>query len=150
REESAPRQRNERADRGERPRFEPTFERGPRADSDRAPRPPRGDNAGERPRREPAPRGEPEFGMESYRIEVGHSHGVKPANIVGAIANEAGLESRYIGRIDIQDDYSILDLPADMPRELLAHLKKVWVSGQQLNMRKLEDGEAAGAASKPR
>ncbi|KUF35378.1 DEAD/DEAH box helicase [Xanthomonas phaseoli] len=150
REESAPRQRNERADRGERPRFEPTFERGPRADSDRAPRPPRADNAGERPRREPAPRGEPEFGMESYRIEVGHSHGVKPANIVGAIANEAGLESRYIGRIDIQDDYSILDLPADMPRELLAHLKKVWVSGQQLNMRRLEDSEVAGAASKPR
>lgn len=88
--------------------------------------------------------------MESYRIEVGHTHGVKPANIVGAIANEAGLESRYIGRIDIQDDYSILDLPADMPRELLTHLKKVWVSGQQLNMRKLEDGEAAAAPSRPR
>uniref|UniRef100_UPI001F49DC6E DbpA RNA binding domain-containing protein n=1 Tax=Xanthomonas vesicatoria TaxID=56460 RepID=UPI001F49DC6E len=95
-------------------------------------------------------RGEPEFGMESYRIEVGHTHGVKPANIVGAIANEAGLESRYIGRIDIQDDYSILDLPADMPRELLTHLKKVWVSGQQLNMRKLEEGEAAASPSKPR
>ncbi|MCC4599529.1 DEAD/DEAH box helicase [Xanthomonas melonis] len=153
REDAAPRERHERADRGERgerPRFEPKFERGPRADSERAPRPPRGEDAGERPRREPAPRGEPEFGMESYRIEVGHSHGVKPANIVGAIANEAGLESRYIGRIDIQHDYSILDLPADMPRELLQHLKKVWVSGQQLNMRKLEDGEAAAAASKPR
>ncbi|MCC4587744.1 DEAD/DEAH box helicase [Xanthomonas melonis] len=150
REDAAPRERHERADRGERPRFEPKFERGPRADGERAPRPPRGEDAGERPRREPAPRGEPEFGMESYRIEVGHSHGVKPANIVGAIANEAGLESRYIGRIDIQHDYSILDLPADMPRELLQHLKKVWVSGQQLNMRKLEDGEAAAAASKPR
>ncbi|WP_338339094.1 DEAD/DEAH box helicase [Xanthomonas euvesicatoria] len=150
REDTVPRERHERADRGDRPRFEPKFERGPRADGERAARPPRGDDAGERPRREPAPRGEPEFGMESYRIEVGHSHGVKPANIVGAIANEAGLESRYIGRIDIQDDYSILDLPADMPRELLQHLKKVWVSGQQLNMRKLEDGEAAAAASKPR
>ncbi|MCD0280044.1 DEAD/DEAH box helicase [Xanthomonas melonis] len=150
REDAAPRERHERADRGERPRFEPKFERGPRAEGERAPRPPRGEDAGERPRREPAPRGEPEFGMESYRIEVGHSHGVKPANIVGAIANEAGLESRYIGRIDIQHDYSILDLPADMPRELLQHLKKVWVSGQQLNMRKLEDGEAAAAASKPR
>ncbi|WP_372393424.1 DEAD/DEAH box helicase [Xanthomonas sp. NCPPB 3582] len=150
REDAAPRERHERADRGDRPRFEPKFERGPRADGERASRPPRGDVAGERPRREPAPRGEPEFGMESYRIEVGHSHGVKPANIVGAIANEAGLESRYIGRIDIQDDYSILDLPADMPRELLQHLKKVWVSGQQLNMRRLEDGEAAAAPSKPR
>ena len=39
--------------------------------------------------------------METYRIEVGHQHGVKPANIVGAIANEAGLESRYIGRIGL-------------------------------------------------
>ncbi|PPU75861.1 MULTISPECIES: DEAD/DEAH box helicase [Xanthomonas] len=151
REDAAPRERHERADRGERPRFEPKFERGPRAnDGERAPRPPRGEEAGERVRREPAPRGEPEFGMESYRIEVGHSHGVKPANIVGAIANEAGLESRYIGRIDIQDDYSVLDLPADMPRELLQHLKKVWVSGQQLNMRRLEDGEAATSPSKPR
>lgn len=161
REEFAPRERNERAgrgdrndrgDRGERPRFEPRFERGPRADSERAVRPPRGeDAAGERPRRDPvAPRGEPEFGMETYRIEVGHTHGVKPANIVGAIANEAGLESRYIGRIDIQDNYSIVDLPAEMPRELLSHLKKVWVSGQQLNMRKLEEGEAAAPPSKPR
>lgn len=162
REEFAPRERNDRgdrSDRGERPRFEPKFERGPRADGERAARPPRAerpafasDGAGaERPRRDPvAPRGEPEFGMESYRIEVGHTHGVKPANIVGAIANEAGLESRYIGRIDIQDDYSILDLPADMPRELLTHLKKVWVSGQQLNMRKLEEGEAAASPSKPR
>jgi len=81
--------------------------------------------------------------METYRIEVGHTHGVKPANIVGAIANEAGLESRYIGRIDIHDDYSVLDLPADMPRELLQHLKKVWVSGQQLQMRKVDGAEAA-------
>lgn len=80
--------------------------------------------------------------MERYRIEVGHAHGVKPANIVGAIANEAGLESRYIGRIDIQEDHSVLDLPEGMPRELLMHLKKVWVSGQQLRIHKL--GEDAG------
>ena len=144
--------RNDCGDRGERSRSERTFERGPRADSERAVRPPRGeDAAGERPRRDPvAPRGDREFDMETYRIEVGHTHGVKPANIVGAIANEAGLESRYIGRIDIQHDYSIVDLPADMPRELLNHLKKVWVSGQQLNMRKLEEGQAAASPSEPR
>ena len=82
--------------------------------------------------------------METYRIEVGHMHGVKPANIVGAIANEAGLESRYIGRIDIQHDHTTLDLPEGMPREVLMHLKKVWVSGQQLRIHK--PGEGAGAA----
>lgn len=138
-----PRSRDER---GERPS---RFERGPRHDdAERGPRPPRAEGEFEqRPRREMPPRSAPEFGMETYRIEVGHTHGVKPANIVGAIANEAGLESRYIGRIDIHDGHSILDLPADMPSDVLQHLKKVWVSGQQLQMRKVEPGEEQGGGS---
>ncbi|WP_313399699.1 DEAD/DEAH box helicase [Stenotrophomonas sp.] len=144
--------RDERGDRGDRPaRFEPRFERAPRHDDgERGPRPPRGEGEFEsRPRREMPPRSAPEFGMETYRIEVGHTHGVKPANIVGAIANEAGLESRYIGRIDIHDGHSVLDLPADMPSDVLQHLKKVWVSGQQLQMRKVEPGEDVGASAAP-
>ncbi|WP_282295203.1 MULTISPECIES: DEAD/DEAH box helicase [unclassified Stenotrophomonas] len=160
REERAPRERQER---GERPsRFEPRFERGPRRDDERAVRGPRPegdfgaqDGGFERaPRRDIAPRGAPEPGMETFRIEVGHVHGVKPGNIVGAIANEAGLESRYIGRIDIHDDFSVLDLPAEMPADLLGHLKKVWVAGQQLHMRRVEPGEdltpSARAPFKPK
>ena len=73
-------------------------------------------------------------GMNRYRIEVGHNHQVKPGNIVGAIANEADIESRYIGRISIHDDHSTVDLPEGMPKELLYTLKKVWVSGQQLKI----------------
>jgi len=95
-----------------------------------------------RARREQAARLAPEAGMETYRIEVGHVHGVRPGNIVGAIANEAGLESCHIGRIDIHEAHSVLDLPADMPADLLQHLKKVWVSGQQLHMRKVSAEEA--------
>jgi len=97
------------------------------------------------------PREKAEVGMETFRIEVGHAHGVKPANIVGAIANEAGLESRYIGRIDIRDDHSLLDLPEGMPSDMLVHLKKVWVSGQQLRIHRIgEDaGEAAPRKFKP-
>ncbi len=53
--------------------------------------------------------------MDTFRIEVGHAHGVKPGNIVGAIANEAGIDSKYIGRIEIYDDYSTLDLPDNLP-----------------------------------
>jgi ATP-dependent RNA helicase DeaD len=75
-----------------------------------------------------------DIGMERYRIEVGHAHGVKPANIVGAIANEAGLDAKYIGHIEIHDDHSVLDLPEGMPKELLHHLKTVWVAGQQLRI----------------
>ena len=72
--------------------------------------------------------------METYRIEVGHVHGVKPGNIVGAIANEADLESRFIGRIDIHDDHSILDLPEGMPPEVMRHLQGVRVAGQPLRL----------------
>ena len=77
---------------------------------------------------------EAEPGMATFRIEVGHQHGVKPGNIVGAIANEADMPAKYMGRIEIYDDYSTIDLPDDMTQELIDHLKTVWVAGQQLNM----------------
>jgi len=76
----------------------------------------------------------PEEGMKRYRIEVGHNHKVKPGNIVGAIANEAGIDSQHIGRINIHDDYSLIDLPEGMPKAIFNDLKKVWVSGQQLKI----------------
>ena len=72
--------------------------------------------------------------METYRVAVGHEHQVKPGNIVGAIANEAGIDSKYIGRIQIFDNYSLVDLPGGMPKEVLKHLKKVWVAGQELRI----------------
>ena len=78
--------------------------------------------------------------MERYRIEVGHSHGVKPANIVGAIINEAGLSSEHIGQIKIHDDYSTVDLPEGMPKDIFNMLKKVWVSGRQLEISRLDSG----------
>jgi ATP-dependent RNA helicase DeaD len=92
-------------------------------------------------------------GMVRYRLAVGHQHGVKPGNIVGAIANEAGLENQYIGRVDIRDDHSLIDLPEGMPREVLRHLKTVWVVGQQLQIRPDGSPFAGGAAEgrdKPR
>jgi ATP-dependent RNA helicase DeaD len=66
-------------------------------------------------------------------------HGVKPGNIVGAIANEADLDSKYIGRIDIHEDHSILDLPEGMPKPLLMHLKKVRVAGQLLRLQRVDE-----------
>ena len=72
--------------------------------------------------------------METFRVEVGHMHGVKPGNIVGAIANEAELDSKHIGRITIREGYSLIDLPEGMPSEILTLLKKVWVAGQRLRI----------------
>jgi ATP-dependent RNA helicase DeaD len=81
-------------------------------------------------------------GLENFRIEVGRDHGVKPSNIVGAIANETGLSSKQIGQIEIFTDHSIVGLPGDMPREILEHLKKVWVANQQLKISKVKERPA--------
>ena len=80
----------------------------------------------------------PAADMELFRIEVGHNHEVEPRNIVGAIANEAGLDAQNIGRIDIQDYHSLVELPAGMPKPIFADLKKAWVCGQKLNIARVE------------
>ena len=89
----------------------------------------------------------PEKGMERYRIEVGHAHQVQPGNIVGAIANEAGLDSQHIGRINIQETFTLVDLPEGMPRDIFRILKKVWVSGQQLKISRLGQKKNTGKAN---
>jgi ATP-dependent RNA helicase DeaD len=88
-------------------------------------------------------RGPNNIAFETFRIEVGHVHGVKPGNIVGAIANEAGLEGRHIGQVDIHDDHSFVDLPEGMPKEIFRSLKKVVVLGQELQIT-YANGKAGG------
>ena len=78
--------------------------------------------------------------METFRIEVGHAHKVKPANIVGAIANETGLESRLIGRIEIFDEHSTVDMLAGMPAKIFDVLKNVRIGGRRLDISRLADG----------
>jgi len=78
----------------------------------------------------------PEEGMERYRIEVGKKHGVKPGNIVGAIANEADISSSHIGRITLFDSHSTVDLPFGMPADILRLLKKVWINNRPLKIQK--------------
>lgn len=108
----------------------------------RAEKPPRSEKPASRTRTKRS--GPPPKDMERFRIEVGHSHGVKPGNIVGAIANEAGLDAQYIGHIDIQDDHSLVDLPMGMPKDVFNDLKKAWVCGQKLGIKRI------GPTQKPR
>jgi ATP-dependent RNA helicase DeaD len=77
---------------------------------------------------------EPDEGMQRFKIEVGHKDGVKPGNIVGAIANEINLTNKKIGKIDISDDYSTVDLPDDLSPDLLEKLRKVWVCNKRINI----------------
>ncbi len=143
-----------------RPAFEPAERSGPRPgrfERGEAPareaRPERGERPerferGERPAFPKKERSshKPDAGLETFRIEVGYDHGVKPGNIVGAIANEAGLEAKHIGRIEIFEDHSLVDLPEGMPADVLTHLKTVWCAGQQLRITR--DGESPDTAGK--
>ncbi len=98
--------------------------------------------------------------MERFRIEVGYDHDVKPGNIVGAIANEAGLDGDHVGQIEISEQFSLIDLPKGMPKEIFRDLKKVWVCGQQLKISRLNEGgktdkridrgTSAGAKARPK
>ncbi|KAA3660293.1 MAG: ATP-dependent helicase [Calditrichaeota bacterium] len=109
-------------------------------DDSRAPR------SGARRKRAPS---KPEEGMERFRIEVGHNHGVKPGNIVGAIANEAGIDAEFIGRIDIFDEYSTVDLPDGLPGSLMKILQKARVAGQALRIAPFSD-KSSGSRNKSR
>jgi len=91
-------------------------------------RPPRDKN------RRGKPLSEPDADKERYRLDVGHIHGVKPGNIVGAIANEAGLDGEHIGHIEIETEYSLVDLPVGMPKDIFMDLKKVRVCGRPLKI----------------
>jgi len=76
--------------------------------------------------------------LETFRVEVGSQHGIRPGNIVGAIANESGIEGVHIGRVDIREDYSYVDLPEGMPKEVFKDLQKVRVAGRELRISRVQ------------
>ena len=101
---------------------------------------PTGDS-GERPSRKSGPP------TETFRIEVGHAHGVQPGNIVGAIANEAGLDGRNIGHIDIREDHSFVDLPTGMPKEIFNDLQEVRIRGTPMRISRADSKPPRGERS---
>ncbi|HEY6621107.1 MAG TPA: DEAD/DEAH box helicase [Steroidobacteraceae bacterium] len=90
-------------------------------------------------RRDEPPRKSGPAQMETFRIEVGSVHGIKPGNIVGAIANEADIEGVHIGRVDIREDHSYVDLPEGMPKEIFKQLQKVRVAGRELRISRIAE-----------
>ncbi len=89
---------------------------------------------GDRRRPERASR-PPEDNMERFRVEVGHRDRVKPGNLVGAIANESGLQGRMIGRIQIFESHSFVDLPKGMPQDVFSSLQRLKVMNRELQIR---------------
>jgi ATP-dependent RNA helicase DeaD len=92
----------------------------------------RGDRRGDR--RSDRPARAPEENMQRYRVAVGHRDRVKPGNLVGAIAGETGLDGRSIGRIQIFDNHSLVDLPKGMPEDIFNSLRNLRVMNRELQI----------------
>jgi len=103
---------------------------------------------GDSPRAARSSGSKPKSGMQRYRLDVGEAHGVKAGNIVGAIANEIGLESEFIGQIEIMDDYSTVDLPEGMPKAIFTAMKDVRVCGQRMNATLMGSGPSTAPRAK--
>jgi ATP-dependent RNA helicase DeaD len=101
----------------------------------------RGDRAGrgERPERRPR---NPDRALASYRIEVGKRHKVEPRQIVGALANEGGLSREDFGHIQINPEFSLVELPADLPRDIFDKLASTRISGKLIEIRPDQGGGA--------
>ena len=67
---------------------------------------------------------------------MGHRDRVKPGNLVGAIAGETGLQGRMIGRIQIFDNHSLVDLPKGMPEDVFSSLQRLRVMNRELQISK--------------
>jgi len=85
---------------------------------------------------------------EQFRLEVGTKHGAQAGNIVGAIANESGLDSEFINRVKVMLDHSLVSLPAGMPNKVFKDLKKAWVCGQRLEISRV-NGKPKAATDGP-
>ena len=106
--------------------------------NDRGPRGDRPERSGEdRPKRERRDVGD----MELYRIEVGRDDGVEVRHIVGAIANEGDISSRYIGNIKLFGSHSAIELPKGMPGEVLQHFTRTRILNKPMNMQLLGDAQ---------
>ncbi|KPZ66498.1 ATP-dependent RNA helicase DeaD [Pseudoalteromonas sp. P1-16-1b] len=116
-------------------------ERNPRNDrNDRGDRSRRNERGGERAERKPRERNSRDAGpMDTYRIEVGREHGVQVKNIVGAIANEADISSKFIGDIRLHDSHSTVQLPQNMPKDVLDHFQKVFICKRPMGMTLTQD-----------
>ncbi|UCQ57973.1 DEAD/DEAH family ATP-dependent RNA helicase [Edwardsiella piscicida] len=134
---------------GERPLIlppDPVVERRPRREfrerdergGDRFARRERDERGGDRPRRERREVGD----MELYRIEVGRDDGVEVRHIVGAIANEGDISSRYIGNIRLFGSHSTIELPKGMPGDLLTHFTRTRILNKPMNMQLIGDAPA--------
>jgi ATP-dependent RNA helicase DeaD len=72
-------------------------------------------------------------------IGAGRRAGIRPADLVGAIANEAGLSSRDLGQIEIGDNFSIVEVPEQAADQVIAAMKRTSLRGKKVTIRRDRD-----------
>jgi len=90
------------------------------------------------------PKGRQLQNMALYRIEIGSADGVEIRNIVGAVANETSIRSRFIGQIRIHQDFSTIELPDDLPQNIVDHLKTTHVGPKQMRISRIRNEGPGG------
>ncbi|MCP3907613.1 MAG: DEAD/DEAH box helicase [Oceanicoccus sp.] len=113
-------------------------------------KPERNDNRKSARKREEGKRNKTDINMVRYRIEVGRDDGVTPGNIVGAIANETGIDGDHIGHIKLHDNHSTVDLPEGMPKDMLNTLKKVRICNKTIFMAEESTADKGSKAKPPK
>lgn len=94
---------------------------------------------GERPPAGRSVRGAGEPGMARVYVGAGRDAGMRPGDLVGAIANEAKVNAGVIGAIEIEDRFSIVDVPADMAKEIVEVLSRSRIKGRKVPVRFFRD-----------
>ena len=133
--------------------LDPAAERPVREPREERDRPERSATRGQRTRTSDVP-------LATYRISVGKRHKVEPRQIVGAIANEGGLRRQDFGNISIRPDFSLVELPAELPGEVFEALRGTRISGKLIELTKdngprrsaprRDDGDGDERRRKPR
>lgn len=90
-------------------------------------------------RQQREPRVHDDSGMGFYRLSVGYQHQVRPGDIVGALVNEADIDKSSIGRIQLFDDFCVVQMPVGMPDNLLSHLKQIKIRGQGIAIQAIDE-----------
>ena len=80
-------------------------------------------------------------------INVGNNHNVRPRDIVGAIANEAGIEGRLIGSVDIFDSFTYVEIPESQAQRVLERMDKRVIKGKSISIEKAKDSKGKSKGS---
>lgn len=67
-------------------------------------------------------------------VNIGKNQNVRPGDILGAIAGEAGIPGRMVGSIDMYDKYTFVEVPSDNAREVMKAMKNVKIKGKSVRM----------------